>query len=75
MNKNGTISATESADRLAIRELVEAYVHCADRRDAKGQMPLFTEDTLCGSHECEGPEALTGATLARGARSSFRRAE
>ena len=25
-----------SADRLAIRELVEAYAHCADRRDAKG---------------------------------------
>src|SRR5260370_34222863 len=35
----------EAADRLAIRELVEAYAHCADRRDAKGQMFLFTEDT------------------------------
>jgi hypothetical protein len=34
-----------SADRLAIRELVEAYAHCADRRDAKGQMALFTADT------------------------------
>ena len=40
-----TISATEAADRLAIRELVEAYAHCADRRDAKGQMALFTVDT------------------------------
>jgi hypothetical protein len=40
-----TISPTEAADRLAIRELVEAYPHCADRRDAKGQMALFTEDT------------------------------
>ncbi len=30
---------------LAIRELVEAYAHCADRRDAKGQMALFTPDT------------------------------
>jgi hypothetical protein len=39
------ISATEAADRLAIRELIEAYAHCADRRDAKGQMALFTEDT------------------------------
>jgi len=39
------ISATEAADRLAIRELVEAYAHCADRRDAKGQMALFTPDT------------------------------
>jgi ketosteroid isomerase-like protein len=34
----------EGADRLAIRELVEAYAHCADRRDAKGQMALFTAD-------------------------------
>jgi ketosteroid isomerase-like protein len=34
----------ETADRLAIRELFDAYAHCADRRDAKGQMALFTED-------------------------------
>jgi ketosteroid isomerase-like protein len=40
-----TISPSEAADRLAIRELVEAYAHCADRRDAKGQMSLFTADT------------------------------
>jgi ketosteroid isomerase-like protein len=40
-----TISTTEAADRLAIRELVEAYAHYADRRDAKGQMALFTADT------------------------------
>src|SRR6201998_409766 len=32
-------------DRLAIRELVEAYAYCADRRDAAGQMSLFTPDT------------------------------
>ena len=42
---HNSISATEAADRLAIRELVEAYAHCADRRDAKGQMSLFTSDT------------------------------
>lgn len=35
----------EAADRLAIRELVDAYAHCADRRDAEGQMALFTDDT------------------------------
>jgi ketosteroid isomerase-like protein len=34
-----------AADRLAIRELIDAYAHCADRRDANGQMALFTEDT------------------------------
>jgi ketosteroid isomerase-like protein len=44
MSKHSAISPTEAADRLAIRELVEAYAHCADRRDAKGQMSLFTED-------------------------------
>ena len=33
------------ADRLAIRELIEAYAHCADRRDAQGQMSLFTANT------------------------------
>ena len=45
MSKHLSISPEEAADRLAIRELVEAYAHCADRRDAKGQMALFTADT------------------------------
>ena len=45
MSNHLTLSPSEAADRLAIRELIEAYVHCADRRDAKGQMALFTEDT------------------------------
>src|ERR1700745_3167111 len=34
----------EAADRYAIRELIDAYAHCADRRDAEGQMALFTSD-------------------------------
>ena len=45
MTQHLTISPGEAADRLAIRELVEAYAHCADRRDAQGQMALFTADT------------------------------
>ena len=45
MSKRTPISPAEAADRLSIRELVEAYAHCADRRDAQGQMALFTEDT------------------------------
>jgi hypothetical protein len=45
VSKHIAISPQEAADRLAIRELIEAYAHCADRRDAKGQMSLFTEDT------------------------------
>jgi ketosteroid isomerase-like protein len=39
------LSLAQVADRLAIRELVDAYAYCADRRDATGQMALFTEDT------------------------------
>src|SRR6478752_6673209 len=35
----------ETADRLAIRELFDAYAHCADRRDAEGQKALFTANT------------------------------
>ncbi|MCW3063368.1 MAG: nuclear transport factor 2 family protein [Solirubrobacterales bacterium] len=38
------MSGEEAHDRLAIRELIDAYAHCADRRDAKGQMALFTRD-------------------------------
>ena len=45
MSKHVSISQQEAADRLSIRELIEAYAHCADRRDAKGQMALFTADT------------------------------
>ena len=45
MSKHVTISPTEAADRLSIRELIEAYAHSADRCDAKGQMSLFTADT------------------------------
>jgi hypothetical protein len=39
------VTPTEQADRLAIRELVDAYAHCADRRLAEQQKALFTEDT------------------------------
>jgi ketosteroid isomerase-like protein len=39
------LSLSEAAERLAIRELVDAYAYFADRRDAAGQMELFTEDT------------------------------
>jgi hypothetical protein len=45
MSKHVAISPEETADRLAIRELIEAYARCADRRDAAGQIALFTTDT------------------------------
>ena len=59
----------EAADRLAIRELFDAYAHCADRRDAAGQKALFTVDTRFAvymkgdkrdpTHVLQGREALT----------------
>ncbi|WP_051020754.1 nuclear transport factor 2 family protein [Nocardia araoensis] len=45
MGVHPTISTQEAADRLAIGELIDAYAHCADRRDSKGQLALFTPDT------------------------------
>ncbi|MFE4512974.1 nuclear transport factor 2 family protein [Kitasatospora sp. NPDC056783] len=45
MSSPDAVAPQEAADRLAIRRLVDAYAHCADRRDAEGQMALFTEDS------------------------------
>jgi hypothetical protein len=44
LSEHVSISTIEAADRLAIRELIEAYAHCADRREAQQQMALFTAD-------------------------------
>lgn len=35
MSTHVSITPAEAADRLAIRELVEGYAYCADRRDAR----------------------------------------
>jgi hypothetical protein len=63
------LTPSESADRLAIRELFDAYAHCADRRDAEGQKALFTLDARFAvymegegsepTYVLEGREALT----------------
>jgi SnoaL-like domain len=63
------LSASEAADRLAIRQLFDAYARCADRRDSDGQKALFTEDTRFAVHMdgdgsdptyvLQGREALT----------------
>jgi hypothetical protein len=50
MSVHVEISPAEAADRLAIRELFDAYAHCADRRDAEGQKALFTADTRFAVH-------------------------
>src|SRR3984893_5686957 len=64
MASHATISPPEAADRLAIRELSYAYAHCADRRDAKGQMALFTTGTrflvFMDAHAAEPTQELHG---------------
>ena len=69
MNEPHTFAPQETADRLAIRELFDAYAHCADRRDAESQKTLFTADTRFAvymdgegsepTYVLEGREALT----------------
>jgi SnoaL-like domain len=63
------VTPAEAADRLALRELFDAYAHCADRRDAEGQKALFADDTVFAvymdgegtepTYVLEGREALT----------------
>jgi hypothetical protein len=50
MTAHAQLTPSEAADRLAIRELFDAYAHCADRRDAAGQQALFTADTRFTVH-------------------------
>ena len=69
MTVHTEITPAEAADRLALRELFDAYAHCADRRDAEGQKALFTADTrfavyMSGpgsepTYVLDGREALT----------------
>jgi SnoaL-like domain len=54
MAAHTVLSPAESADRLAIRELFDAYAHCADTRDAEGQKALFTADSRFLVH-MDGP--------------------
>jgi hypothetical protein len=57
MTVHPELTLTEAADRLALRELFDAYAHCADRRDAEGQKALFTNDTIFSVYmEGEGSE-------------------
>jgi SnoaL-like domain len=63
------LTTFEMSDRLAIRELFDAYAHCADRRDAEGQKARFTAGTRFVVHMdgesadatyvLEGRDALT----------------
>jgi hypothetical protein len=53
--------AEEAADRLAIRELSDAYAHCADRRDSYAD--------LARDYERLSPDEAIGGTSAVGATS------
>ncbi len=44
MSVHTTITTEEAADRLAIRELIDAHAHCADFRQPEAQADLFTPD-------------------------------
>src|SRR6202795_2340135 len=69
MAVHAELSPAEAADRLALRELFDAYAHCADRRDAEGPEALFTDDTRSAvymdgegsepTYVLQGREALT----------------
>jgi hypothetical protein len=58
------VSAQQADDLLAIRELIDAYARCADRREADRQKALFTEDThfvvYLNGQEAEPTEDLHG---------------
>ncbi|KAM0250724.1 hypothetical protein ACHAQJ_008479 [Trichoderma viride] len=43
MATNLTLSPEEARDRIAIRQVIDRYAHCADRRLADEQMSLFAE--------------------------------
>jgi hypothetical protein len=68
MSKHAAILPGAAADRLCDPRTCAAYAYCADRRDAKGQLSLFTPDThfvvymdaknLTPSQELHSREAL-----------------
>lgn len=58
-------AAGESADRLAIRELIDAYGHDADNREAEKQAALFTPDGMLENIHME-PGQPHETTILRG---------
>jgi hypothetical protein len=43
----------EAADRVAIKALIDAYSHCADRRETQKQTDLFTNDATIEVYDSE----------------------
>jgi hypothetical protein len=62
------LTAQEAADRLAIRELVDAYARCADRRDVVGQCrssPRTLSSSSTWTVETRSPLRKSAAATAR----------
>jgi hypothetical protein len=57
----------EAADRLAIRELIDAYAHDADRRETEKQVALFTTDAILENIHAE-PGKIHDTTMLRGSK-------
>jgi hypothetical protein len=56
----------EAADRVAIRELQDAWAHCADRRLAQQQTDLFTADGVVAIYQGSDPAASEPVATHRG---------
>jgi hypothetical protein len=57
MSQHQTISSGETPNRLALRELIEAYSHCAERRAAqRSDVSPYRRHLLRGVHERQDPK-------------------
>jgi hypothetical protein len=66
MAVHAELSPAEAADRLALRELFDAYAHCADRRDDEGKRrALHRRHRLRRQHGRRRPRADLRQSWAR----------
>jgi len=61
-----TINLNEVADRVAIKELIDAYSHDADRRQPESQANLFTVDGIIENYEGEPTTTNKPAAILKG---------
>ena len=60
------LTLSELADRIAIKELVDAYAHDADRRDSVGQANLFAPDGSIEIYEHEPSKTARPLAILKG---------
>lgn len=56
----------EAADRVAIRNLIDAWGHCADRRLAKRQSELFTDNGIVEIYQNGEPGTIEPVAIRNG---------